>query len=192
MGGDEDRAATARLLGLLADGGERAADELFPLVYRELHAIAHRLLDRERGGHTLQTTALLHEAWLRLAGGEAGRYEGRAHFVRVAARAMRHVLVDHARARGSRKRAGDRRVPLVEDALVCFEEDPADLLALDEALTRLGARDARMQRVVEVCFFGGLNQREAAAVLGLTERQVQHAWTIARGWLRRELERGRP
>jgi len=175
------------LLERLAEGDDQASGPLLDLLYGELHRMAKRLMADQRKGHTLQTTALLNEAWMRLAGGRAQPYQNRRHFVRVAARAMRSVLVDHARRRNAKKRQGGKARPLLADALEYWDRSPAEMLALDEALTRLEERDDEMSRVVELRFFGGLTASEAGAALGLTERQVLKRWTFARGWLRREL-----
>lgn len=174
-------------------GDADAQTELYDRLYDELHGIAHRLMARERGNHTLQTTALVNEAWLRLAGGGAPlRPEDQGHFVRLAARAMRRVLVDHARRRQAGKRQGQRAQPLIEETLSHLDDQQTDLIALDEALTRLGARDETAQRVVELRFFSGLTLSEVGAVLGKTERQAGLTWAFARGWLKRELARGEP
>ncbi|MDJ0521429.1 MAG: ECF-type sigma factor [Planctomycetota bacterium] len=178
------------LLDRVAAGDETASEALLALLYDELHGMARRLMADQRGGHTLQTTALLNEAWMRLAGARAEPYQTRAHFVRTAASAMRSVLVDHARRRNAKKRQHGRAEPLYTDQHVVFDEGQVDLLALDEALTRLGERDEEMLRIVELRFFGGLTAVEAGATLGLTERQVLKRWTFARGWLRRELSKG--
>jgi len=179
---------TVQLLDRINGGDAAAAEELLPIVYEELHAIAHRLMAGERRAHTLQTTALVHEAWLRLNGADA-RYENRRHFLRVAARAMRRVLVDHARRKRAAKRGGEDAPLPLDAALALYEENPVDLLALDEALEGLGRRDETLARIVELRFFAGLTLEEAGGVLGLTVRQVHRGWTFARGWLRRELER---
>ena len=184
-----DQEAATRLLQRLADGDSEAAEALFPLVYWQLHNVAHRLMAKERKGHTLQTTALMHEAWVRVVKADAA-YENKGHFMRVAARAMRRVLVDHARKRNAKKRSGDRVEPLVADALAYWETNHTDLLALEEALVRLGERDEDLLSVVELRFFSGLTLEETGAVLGMTVRQVHSRWTLARGWLRRELDRG--
>jgi RNA polymerase sigma factor (TIGR02999 family) len=148
-----DPGVTTRLLRRMIDGDASAATELLPLVYRELHVIAERLMAGERREHTLQPTALIHEAWLRLMGGADLSYEDRGHFLRVAARAMRRVLVDHARARKTAKR-GEGRAPVpLPEALAGWEQDQTDLLALDEALERLAERDEQLLRVVELRFF---------------------------------------
>lgn len=185
-----DTIRVTQLLQKLGDGDAAAADELLPLVYRELHQRARQLMHAERGDHTLQTTALIHEAWMRLVGSDEAEFESRAHFLKVAARAMRNVLVDHARAKRTRKRGdGGEKVPL-DDAIAMFERDDTDLIALDDALQGLSAKDELAARIVELRFFGGLTLEEAGRVLGLTVRQVHWNWTFARGWLRRELDRG--
>jgi len=179
-----DPGRTTRLLRRLTDGDAQAGDELFGLVYGELHRIAEKLMAGERPDHTLQATALIHEAWLRLAGGTQVPVKDRAHFLRLAARAMRHVLVDHARGRGREKRGGGR-VPLpLDEAVAHFEQSQTDLLALDEALTRLGEHDEQLLRIVELRCFAGLTLEETGEVLGLTVRRVHAGWTFARGWLR--------
>lgn len=181
---------TVELIRRLEAGDSQAAEALFPLVYEQLHVIAKRMMARERGNHTLQTTALINEAWLRLMGGATDSVKDRDHFVRLAARAMRHVLVDHARRRSAQKRQHDRAQPLIEDALQYWDAHHTDLLALDEALERLAERDESVARVVELRFFGGLTLQETGALLGMTERQAFLAWSFARGWLKRELEKG--
>ena len=186
-----DQEAATRLLRRMADGDEEAAEALFGVVYRQLHDIARALMAKERKGHTLQTTALMHEAWVRLAGADAS-YESRGHFLRIAARAMRRVLVDHARKRNTKKRGGQRAEPLLDDALAYWETNHTDLLALDEALVRLAENDEDLLHVVELRFFSGLTLEETGAVLGMSVRRVHARWTLARGWLRRELERGPP
>jgi RNA polymerase sigma factor (TIGR02999 family) len=162
-------------------------DALFGEVYDELRAAAARLLAREQAAGTLQPTALVHEAWLKLEGSD-GRWRDRGHFVALAARAMRQVLVDHARRRDAAKRGGGQ-------ALVTLEEevsggrglDAEELLALDAALERLGALDPRLRQVVELRYFGGLGDEEIGAVLGVTGRTAQRDWARARAWLHREL-----
>jgi RNA polymerase sigma factor (TIGR02999 family) len=181
---------TIRLLRRLGDGDETAADELLPLLYRELRSIAGRLMAEERKGHTLQATALVHEAWMRLSGGSGIEFVDRRHFLHLAARAMRRVLVDHARAKQAEKRGGGRTPRPLTEGLVTLEDSPEDLLALDEALTRLGEKDPELLRIVELRYFAGLTLDETAAQLDKTTRQVHLAWGFARGWLRRELTRG--
>jgi RNA polymerase sigma factor (TIGR02999 family) len=169
--------------------GETAAREtLFPLVYDELRRIAHRQLQRERYGHTLDTTALVHEAYLRLVDQTRADFTDRAHFFAVAANAMRRILVDYARRYLADKRgAAPRRVTLTDDMLVA-EERADTLLAVDEALNELGRIDERLSRVVECRFFGGLTEQETAEVLGVTARTVRRDWTKAKGWLHRTLK----
>jgi RNA polymerase sigma factor (TIGR02999 family) len=183
-----ETAKATMLLRRLSSGDDGAADELLPLVYGELHALAARFMGERAAGHTLQPTALVNEAWLRLIEPAAGgSFESRAHFLGVAAKAMRSVLVDHARRRGAQKRGGAlERVPL-EDIAELFEERASDLLALDEALTRLAAMDAQLGRIVELRFFGGLSVEETARTLGVSEPTIVRGWRVARMWLQREL-----
>lgn len=190
-GGEGDRAVTA-LLHAWGAGDPRALDELVPLVYAELRRQADRALRREGEGHTLQPTALVHEAWLRLVGQHA-RWESRTQFFAVAAQVMRRVLVDHARTRHAVKRGGHAvHVTLSHaegaDAMVGGDA-AADVLALDEALTRLAALDPQKARLVELRWFVGLSIPEAAAALGVSPATVGREWAVARMWLRRELER---
>jgi len=170
-----------------AEGRDASAMErLLPLVYDDLRRIAHRQLGSERDGHTVSTTALVHEAYLRLVDRQAG-WDDRAQFLGVAAQAMRHVLVDYARQHRAAKRTGALdQVPL-DDALLVVEERAESLLALDEALTRLASLSARQGRVVECRFFGGLTEDETAEVLGVTSRTVRRDWIKAKGWLHQEL-----
>lgn len=182
-----DQERTADLLVASRAGDRRAADELSEMLYDELHGQAHRLLSREGKGHTLQTTALLHEAYLRLVAQTRVDWQGRTHFLAIGAQALRRVLVDHARARLRDKRGGGRvRVELNEDALISPERDH-DVLAVDAALTKLARIDERQARVVELRFFAGLTVEEVAAALGLSKRTIEGEWTVARAWLRREL-----
>jgi RNA polymerase sigma factor (TIGR02999 family) len=185
-----DPGRTTRLLRRMTEGDAGASDELFTLVYGELHDVAERLMAGERPDHTLQATALIHEAWLRLTGGSPVDVKDRAHFLRLAARAMRHVLVDHARGRGRDKRGGGAPVLPLDEALAHFEESRTDILALDEALGKLGREDEQLLRVVELRCFAGLTLEETGEVLGLPVSRVHASWTFARGWLRGELERG--
>jgi RNA polymerase sigma factor (TIGR02999 family) len=167
-----------------------AADRLLPIVYRELRALAEGLLARERTGHTLQPTALVHEAYLRLVGEREVRVHDKTHFFAVAAQAMRHVLVDHARRRGSRKRGGGAaRVSVHTAVLAALESSAAgiDVLALHEALDRLAKVDSMAARVVELRFFGGLSGGEAATMLKISTSTAERAWRFARAWLRDEL-----
>jgi len=170
-------------------GGESAAVErLFPLVYEELHRIAHRQMGRERTDHTLDTTGLVHEAYLKLIDQTRVQWADRNHFFAVASNAMRRILVDHARRHQTDKRgSAPRRIGLADEMLVA--EERADmLLAVDEALAELSQIDPRLSRVVECRFFAGLTEEETAEVLGVTARTVRRDWTKAKGWLHRKLE----
>ena len=164
----------------------KAAETLFPLLYRELRELADAHLQNERPSHTLQPTALVHEAYLRLVKSGA-KVESKADFLHLASVAMRRILVNHARDRNRLKRGGGRgRVPL-DDAVALFEERAMDLIALDEALDRLGCIDPRRRTIVELRFFGGLSVQEAAQVVGVSVRTVEAEWATAKMWLRREL-----
>jgi len=166
-----------------------ASDRLMEVVYQELRELAARRLRGERPGHTLQPTALVHEAFLRLAERPDVRWSGRTHFFRAAALQMRRVLVDHARARNRAKRAGGLlRVTLTDDLAATPPE--VDILALDEALARLDRRSAQDRTIVELKFFAGMTEEEIAAALGISDRTVRRRWTFARAWLLRELETG--
>jgi RNA polymerase sigma-70 factor (ECF subfamily) len=174
----------------MEEGDESAGEDLLALLYVELRGIANRAMSRERAGHTLEPTALVHEAWLRLLSAEEAspRFEGREHFVRIAARAMRRVLVDHARARGAEKRGRAWEAVPLDDVMATFEEREVDLLALDEALERMGQIDEGLARLVELRFFAGLKIDETADVLGVGTATVERHWRVARMWLRRELQ----
>jgi RNA polymerase sigma factor (TIGR02999 family) len=178
------------LLRAWGAGEADALDRLVPLVYDELRHQARRYLRREAVGHTLQTTGLVHEAYLRLVDQRAVRWESRAQFFGVAAQLMRRILVDHARAQHAAKRGGSAiQVPLEDDTAAASERD-VDLLALDEALTRLAALSERQARVVELRYFAGLGIEETAEVLGVSIGPVKRDWAVARAWLRRELAGG--
>lgn len=182
-----DTDITSQLLAWRA-GESSAVDKLFPLVYDELRRIAHRQMARETDGHTLSTTGLVHEAYLKLVDQTRTQWADRAHFFAVASNAMRRILVDHARSYRTDKRgAAPRRVSLTDDMLVA-EERADTLLAVDEALTELAVLDERLSRVVECRFFAGLTEEETAEVLGVTARTVRRDWTKAKGWLHRRLE----
>jgi len=167
------------------EASQAACDELFPLVYAELRRIAAREMRREKPGRTLQTTALVHEAYLRLLKDASLSFENRAHFLGIAARAMREILIEHARARSARKRGGGA-VRLTVDDLVA-PAPSIDVLALDEALQRLARLDERHARVVELRYFGGLSVEETASALGVSPATVKRDWTLARAWLFREM-----
>ena len=171
--------------------GEAVVDELFPLVYDELRALASGHLRGEKAGHTLQTTALVHEAYLRMADLDRLEWQDRAHFFGVASGAIRRILIDHARARSRIKRGGGARHVSLDEVLFVSATDPPgeELLELDRALDRLAASDPDKARVVELRFFGGLTLPEIAEVMGVTRRTVDRYWLFARTWLYRELKR---
>ena len=183
--------ATRALLAA-ARGEPGGADELFALVYGELRQLAASTLDRERAGHTLQPTALVHEAWMRLAGVDASAWQGRAHFFGAAARSMRQILVEHARGRERLKRGGGWRRIEIDPSLVTAPSEDFDVLALDRALERLTALSERQGRIVELRFFSGLSVEEVGELMGLSTRTVEREWRFARAWLAQELseERG--
>jgi RNA polymerase sigma-70 factor, ECF subfamily len=172
-----------RLLAAWGGGDRAALDELMPLVYEELRRLARRCMNRERAGHTLQTSALVNEAYLRLADQTDINWQGRAHFFGIAARLMRQILVDYARRRGYAKRGGDARRVDLDEAMVVSGERAAEVLALDEALKSLAEMDPRKSQVVELRFFGGLSIEETAEVLGVSEGTVRRDWALAKAWL---------
>ena len=171
-------------------GHQEALDQLMPLVYEELHRLAGRYLRRERPGHTLQATALVHEAYLQLVDQKNVRWESRAHFLGMAARLMRQILIQYARSHGRAKRGGNERKLSLDDVTGLAQERDVDLVALDNALTRLARMDPQQSRIVELRFFGGLTVEETAEVLGLSPRTVKREWHIAKVWLQRELGQG--
>jgi RNA polymerase sigma factor (TIGR02999 family) len=170
-------------------GDNSALEVLLPLVYDELRKLARHYLAAERPGHTLQSTALVHEAYLRLVGQSPGGIENRAHFFGVAARLMRQILVDHARARQASKRGAGLIVTIDESANL-LKNQPLDIVALDDALTELARLDERQTRIVELRFFGGLSVEDTARVLDISPATVKRSWMAARLWLYRELSRG--
>jgi RNA polymerase sigma factor (TIGR02999 family) len=173
-----------------SNGDQEVLDKLVPVVYEELRHQAARYLRRERPGHTLQTTALIHEAYIRLIDQKSVRWQNRAHFFAIAAQLMRRILVDHARSHHAAKRGGsDIKLPL-EEAMIVSEGREVDLVALDEALEKLAAIDPQQSRVVELKFFSGLSVEETAQVLGISARTVKRDWNVAKAWLRREISAG--
>lgn len=177
------------LLQQWQDGSQEALDRLLPLVYDELRRQAARYLRRERPGHTLQTTALIHEAYLRLIGQHRVAWQNRAHFYGIAAQLMRRILVDHARRRQAGKRGGsDIKVQLEENVAASPGRD-VNLVVLDEALTRLAEIDPQQSRIVELRYFSGLSVEETAAVIGVSSRTVKRDWNVAKAWLRQEISR---
>jgi len=189
----EDKAASAsraevtEMLQAWSDGDQAALEKLMPLVYAELHRLARRYMRREHAGHTLQTSALVNEAYLHLIDAREVRWQNRTHFFAVSAQIMRHILVDFARARQNLKRGGGALQVSLDQGMVVSAERGVDLLALHEALERLSALNARQSQVVELRYFGGLNENEVADALKVSARTVRHDWSLARSWLYREL-----
>jgi RNA polymerase sigma factor (TIGR02999 family) len=172
-----------RLLIDWSNGDESALNRLTPLVYDELKALAHYYMSREREGHTLQTTALVNEAYLRLVDQKTARWENRNHFFAVAARVMRHILVDHARQHSRAKRGGGHQIVSLDEAATMSPERAGELLALDEALNELTKTDKRKSEVVELRYFGGLSIDETAEILNITSTTVSRDWRWAKAWL---------
>jgi RNA polymerase sigma factor (TIGR02999 family) len=186
----EERAAeVTRLLVAVRAGQAEAEGELYRAVYAELHRIAARYMRRERPDHTLQATALIHEAYVDLIDQQHKDWQNRAHFYGVAANVMRRILIDHARAHRTAKRGGRDQKLSLDEALPLTPQPPDELLALDEALARLAQFDPRQSRVVELRFFGGLSEEEAAQVLGVSSRTVKRDWRMAKTWLYGELNK---
>ncbi|HLL72169.1 MAG TPA: sigma-70 family RNA polymerase sigma factor [Pyrinomonadaceae bacterium] len=185
--GDEIQHEVTRILHDWSGGDREAPERLMPFVYDELRRLARAFLSRERGGHTLQPTALVNEAYLRLVDQRSVSWQNRAHFYGIAASMMRRVLVDHARAHATAKRGGAAVHLSLEDVQVSIEERAASLISLDEALERLGQMDERKSKIVEMRFFGGLSDEEIAEVLSISVRTVLRDWKTARLWLYREL-----
>jgi RNA polymerase sigma factor (TIGR02999 family) len=176
--------SVTRLLKRVEEGDSGASDQLFMLVYDELHRMADRQMRRQRPDHTLQATALVNEAYIRVFGQD---WRDRDHFLSVAARAMRSILVDHARKKTTAKRTpGGQRVPL-DELTQTYEDRAIDLVAMDEALNRLAEVDPNMVRLVELRFFAGLSMEESASFLNISTRKAQKEWSTARAWLRREV-----
>ena len=181
------RQEVTQLLGEWSRGDEGALEQLFPLVQPELHRLAHHYMSRERAGHTLQTTAILNEAYLRLVENTQRPWQNRTHFVAAAAQLMRRIMVDHARERHSLKRGGGALRVTLDEAAWVTETRSEELLALDEALENLAAQDPRKSQIVELRYFGGLTVEETAEFLKLSPRTVEREWTMAKAWLYRAL-----
>ncbi|HKQ74641.1 MAG TPA: sigma-70 family RNA polymerase sigma factor [Blastocatellia bacterium] len=177
------------LLIAWSDGDNEALERLTPLVYQELRRLARGYMRGEAAGHTLQTTALVNEAYMRLIDANRMRWQNRAHFFAVSAQMMRHILVDFARARGNMKRGGGVARVSLNEAMTMGPERGAELVALDDALTALAKLDERQSKVVELRFFGGLTEAEIAEVLNVSPRTVSGDWNLARSWLLRELSK---
>lgn len=176
------------LLASLAQGNQQAASDLMPLVYNELRRMAARYMRRERVDHTLQTTALVHEAYLKLVDQTSASWQNRAHFFGVAAQVMRHILIDHARGQMREKRGGGQAMIALDEGLVFSPEQSSELLEVDAALNRLTELDPRQGKIVEMRFFGGLTVEETAAVLGISPKTVKRDWSVAKAWLHGELK----
>jgi len=178
-----------KLLVAWSDGDRAALNELTPLVYEELHRLAHNHMGRERQGHTLQTSALVNEAFVRLIDQRNVHWQNRTQFFSIASRLMRRILIDHARSHHYAKRGGGTRRVSLDEAAVVAQEQAAELVALDDALKSLAAIDPRKCQVVELRFFGGMSVEESAAVLGVSAVTVMRDWSTAKAWLQREMEK---
>jgi len=186
-----DRTPSPNITALLrawGDGDRSALELLTPLIYDELHSLARRQMSRENEGHTLQATALIHEVYLRLVDFQNVRWQDRAHFFAVCARLMRRILIDFARSHGSLKRGGSDRKLTLEEGLIASADVPAELMDLEQALTKLALDDPRKSSVVELRFFGGLTVKETAEVLNVSPDTVMRDWSMARAWLLREMD----
>ena len=184
----DTRRTVTCILNDLQSGRREASDQLLPLVYDQLRAIAQQRMNDERAGHTLQATALVHEAYLRLVGDHDVAWTGRAHFYTAAVEAMRRILIDHARKRGAVKRGGDWRRTALNVASVALDENLDSFLALDDAILRLEEQDGKAAQVVRLRFFAGLSIEDTARILDVSPRTVKREWTYARTWLLQELE----
>jgi RNA polymerase sigma factor (TIGR02999 family) len=178
-----------RLLRAFREGNGDAERKLLDIVYGELHRIAERYMRRERSDHTLQPTALVHEAYVHLVGQRAKDWQNRAHFYGVAAQVMRRILVDYARSHAAAKRGGGEHAVPLEYSIALSDVKPDEVMAVDEALSRLAEFDARQSRIVELRFFGGLTEAETAEVLGLSSRTIKREWAVAKAWLHGELNK---
>ena len=172
-----------------SNGDKAALDKLMPLIHEELRRLAHHYMSHERPGHTLQTTALVNEAYLRLVNRKGVHWQNRAHFFAIAATLMRSLLVDHARSHAYAKRGGDARKITIDEAMIVSQERAAEVVALDDVLKQLAIFDPQQSRIVELRFFGGLTIDETAEVLGLSPATIKREWSTARAWLYRELNK---
>jgi RNA polymerase sigma-70 factor (ECF subfamily) len=189
MPGEVDTNNISKLLRAWSDGDQAALGGLTPIVHQELRRLAHRYMKRERTGHTLQTTALVNEAYMRLVDYKRMQWQDRAHFFAVAAQVMRRILVDYARSHNVKRGAGVLHVPL-EDVVIVSRDRTADLVALDDAMDALARLDPRKVQIIEMRFFGGLSVEETAEVLKVSPATVRRDWSIAKFWLYRELGGG--
>lgn len=183
-----DNQEVTLLLSALTRGDDGAATKLIPVVYDELRRLAGSYMRRERVDHTLQATALVHEAYLKLVEQRSVDWQSRAHFFGVAAQLMRRILIDHARGHTRQKRGGEQRKVSLDEAFVFSEKQADELLAVDDSLNRLAEIDPRQARVVELRFFGGLSVEEAAEVLGVSPKTVKRDWSVAKAWLYADLK----
>jgi RNA polymerase sigma-70 factor (ECF subfamily) len=184
------KALSAEVTQMLKDCGSRygaSLDELIPIVYDELRRLARHYLKNERAGHSLQPTALVHEVYLRLIGQKNVQWKNRAHFFSVAAQMMRRILIDHAKGLQRNKRGAGAIKLSLDEVIILSDGDAPDMIALDEALTKLSIIDARKSRVVELRYFGGMSVEETAEILGISHKTVMREWAMARAWLYREL-----
>jgi len=179
-----------RLLNEWKNGNARALDEITPLIYDELRRLARSHLRRENPGHTLQSTALVHEAYLRMVDQQSVSWQNRSHFYGIAAQMIRRILVDHARAKRTHKRGDAAPRVAIDEALGLHQSPDLDIVALDDALNALAEMDPRQSRIVELRFFAGLSLEETAEALGVSAATIKRDWTLARAWLKRELTRG--
>jgi RNA polymerase sigma-70 factor, ECF subfamily len=187
---DADREDVTALLAEFAKGNDEAASKLIPLVYAELRRLASSYMRRERSDHTLQATALVHEAYLKLVDQRSVNWQSRAHFFGVAAQVMRRILVDHARGHLREKRGGEQRAVPIDEALVFAPEQSLDLVKLDQALERLTKLDPRQGKIVELRFFGGLTVEQTAELLDISPKTVKRDWSMAKAWLHGDLKQG--
>lgn len=185
---NDNRGEVTRLLKEMQGGNKHAADQLLPLVYDELHRLAIAYFRRERSDHTLQPTALVNEAYVRLVDQNMVRWESRGHFMAMAATLMRRILLDYARAHSAAKRGGQKVA--IEDSMAVSQQRQLDVIALDAALNKLAAIDAEQSRLVELRFFGGLSVEETAEVMGLGSATIKRYWHSAKAWLYREIQEG--
>lgn len=184
---DQSTSEVTQVLRRISKGEREAVEQLVPMIYDEFRALAGSYLRRESPGHTLQPTALVNEAFLKLVDQKNVDWQGRSHFFAVGAQAMRRILVDHARGKSREKRGGDRQKISLNEEITLSPQRDEDLLAVDEALVKLSKIDPRQARIVELRFFGGMTVQEVAEVLGVSKRTVEAEWTMVRAWLRREL-----
>jgi len=184
-----ERPGVTQLLEAWSQGDQTALEKIMPLVYDELHRMAQRFMSRQKPGHTLQATALINEAFIKLVGQEEKQWKNRSHFFAVAAQAMRHILVDYARSKQSTKRGGNEQRTEFDEAVSVSNERANEIVALDDALIELAGVDPRKARVVEMRYFGGLSVEETAKVLNISTVTVMRDWSLAKAWLYRELSK---